>query len=143
MIGAGLAVLMVLGQPADTGNWCGRPGECWMSQGAAWRHVGVKAGIGLAAYGGLRAVGVPRAPAALLGVVGTFAVGKAIEIGKGHTIPLGDGVHDLLWHGALVWPLAARTDWQVGMAVVGTAVGLLVTLDLARPRLTRGRPLDP
>ena len=109
MIGLGL-VLQLFAASAD--------GQAYVSQPRAIVHTATKAAVSVGVYQGLRAVGVARWPARLVGSVGVFVVSKAIERAKGHTLGPWDTVHDLAVHTVLLVPL--RPGLGVGLLIVAT-----------------------
>ena len=112
MSGLGL-VLQLFAASAD--------GQAYLSQPRAILHTAEKAAVSVAVYQGLRLAGVPKLPAALVGSLGVFLVGKAVERAKGHTFGPWDTIHDLAVHTAFLVPLRP-----------GLGVGLLIGLTCRR-----------
>lgn len=102
----------------------------YMSRTDALLHGARKTAISSIAYGGLRKLGVGKTLAGVLSTVGPWAIGAAIEAGKGHQQDPMDKLGDLGWHSAAVLPLATRKAW--------TALLPLVTIGLTRKKASPG-----
>ena len=108
-------------------------GQRYPVAGGPLLHVAAKAAGSALLYGSLRAAGVGKPAAVVLGVVGLWAVAKGVELAKGHRLGPVDALHDLGWHGLVAVPVAlGRWRGRVAFGVAGVA--LLATCARAAPR---------